>query len=80
MLNADRSPYFKSCPRCGVGGFETLRTHAFCINCNYAENYQSDEFCVIPQWALEVLKNARPKSVVRQLRSEETNLELENAI
>lgn len=68
MLKADQAPYFHSCPRCGIGGFETLRTHGFCVNCNYEEHYGSDELCVIPDWALEALKTAKPKSIVRELR------------
>ncbi len=55
MLNADRAPYFATCPRCGVGGLERLKTHAFCVNCNYEEIYGS-ELCALPQWALASIK------------------------
>lgn len=57
MLNADQAPYFDVCPRCGEGGLETLKTHAFCVNCNYEEIYD-DELCVIPRWALSAVKEA----------------------
>lgn len=78
MLNADQASHFHSCPRCGTGGLERLRTHAFCVNCNYDEVY-SDELCVIPQWAIDALKTARPKSIVRELRPKETEYALESA-
>lgn len=61
MLKADQAPYFETCPRCGVGGLETLKTHAFCVNCNYEEIYD-DEFCVTPRWALDAIMEAsKPK-------------------
>lgn len=61
MLKADQAPYFEKCPRCGVGGLETLKTHALCVNCNYEEIYD-DEICVIPRWALDAIKEAsKPK-------------------
>lgn len=82
MLNADRAPYFESCPRCGVGGLERLSTHAYCVNCNYEEISSSAELCVIPQWAIDALKSVKPKSVVRDLRDKrkERDFELENAV
>ena len=81
MLKADQAPDFLSCPRCGVGGLERLTTHAFCVNCNYEEIY-SDDLCVIPQWAIEALKTAKPKSIVRELREKEKENEvaLESAV
>ncbi len=60
MLNADRAPYFATCPRCGEGGLERLRTHAFCVNCNYGEIWDSGEIVSIPDWVLQHLK--RPKN------------------
>jgi hypothetical protein len=80
MLNADRAPYFHSCPRCGDGGLQRFRTHAYCVNCNYEEIYQSDELCVIPQWAIEALKTAKPKSIIQEIRSEEKEYALESAV
>lgn len=55
MLFSDQTPYFDTCPRCGVGGLEILKTHAYCVNCNYEEIYGHDEFYSIPQWALDSL-------------------------
>jgi D-Tyr-tRNAtyr deacylase len=67
MLRADQAPYFETCPRCGTGGLERLKTHAFCVNCNYDEIY-SDELCVIPQWALDAVKAAGRKPSVHKLQ------------
>ena len=78
MLNADQAPYFDTCPRCGEGGLETLSTHAYCVNCNY-ERIFSEELCVIPRWAIDTLKSAKPRSIVRELRAEEKELALESA-
>ncbi|MBX9768732.1 MAG: hypothetical protein K2X47_15775 [Bdellovibrionales bacterium] len=33
---------YRSCPRCGGLGFETLRTYAHCANCLYSEDYYQD--------------------------------------
>ncbi len=79
MLNADQAPYFDTCPRCGEGGLETLSTHAYCVNCNY-EVIHSEELCVIPQWAIDALKTAKPRSIVRELRTREKELALESAV
>lgn len=70
---------FSDCPRCGERGFEKLRTHAFCVNCNYEEIY-SDELCVIPQWAIDAIKAAKSKTVTRELRAEENTYVLESAV
>lgn len=67
MLRADQAPYFETCPRCGIGGLERLKTHAFCVNCNYEEIY-SDELCVIPQWALDAVKAAGRRPSVHKLQ------------
>ncbi len=34
-LNADSRAKFQNCPRCGEHGFEKLKTHSHCVNCNY---------------------------------------------
>lgn len=78
MLNADCAPYFHTCPRCGIGGFERLATHNHCVGCNYSEVTVSDEFLSIPQWAFDVLKTVKPKSTVRKIREED--YEFENAV
>jgi hypothetical protein len=80
MLNADQAPYFDTCPRCGDGGLERLRTHAFCVNCNYEEVYHSGELCSIPQWAVDVLRTATPKSIIREICAEEKEFALESTV
>ncbi len=55
MLNADRAPYFDTCPRCGLGGLEKLKTHWFCINCNYEYIIHDETQWQIPTWALKLL-------------------------
>lgn len=56
MLNADRAVRLGCCPRCGTGGFESLRSHSYCLDCNYMEIPESDEMLVRPQWVLNFLK------------------------
>jgi len=41
MLMADQAPRFETCPRCGTGGFERLKTHSYCIECNFFEEQKS---------------------------------------
>ena len=57
MLRADQAPYFETCPRCRVGGLERLKTHTYCVNCNY-EEVGSSEIGAIPQWAIDAIKHA----------------------
>lgn len=61
MLNADRAPYFHTCPRCHEGGYEILATHSHCVNCNYSLgndfSYLSNgDDLPIPKWALDAIK------------------------
>lgn len=56
MLNADRAPYFETCPRCGDGGLQRLTTHSYCVGCNYSDVIDDEPFLVIPQWALDALR------------------------
>ncbi|MGE4233536.1 MAG: hypothetical protein AB7F43_09430 [Bacteriovoracia bacterium] len=41
------------CPRCGSSGFESLRSHSYCAECNYSP--ADEEASMIPDWALEAL-------------------------
>lgn len=70
---------FSECPRCGEYGLERMRTHAFCVNCNYEEIY-SDDLCVIPQWAIDAIKAVKPKTIVSELRPEERAYPVESAV
>ena len=78
MSNEDQACYFGNCPRCKERGWERFSTHAYCVNCNHEVIY-SDELCAIPQWAIQTLKNAKPKSIVRELRPKEMEYILESA-
>ena len=44
MLAEFKSIEFKTCPRCGEQSYETLSTHAYCVNCNYSadEEYRKN--------------------------------------
>lgn len=61
MLNADRAVRMGCCPRCGAGGFETLRSHSYCLECNYTEIPESEEMLAIPNWVFELLKTPKKK-------------------
>lgn len=66
MLNADRAVRMNSCPRCGAGGFETLRSHSYCLECNHSVIPETDEFLAIPKWVLDVLKAPKMKKEKQQ--------------
>lgn len=72
MLNADRAPYFETCPRCGDGGFERLSTHSHCVGCNYSEEFNADALGAIPPWVTEALKSCRAQPI--RLRAEKGEL------
>lgn len=61
MLNADRAPYFETCPRCGDGGIQRFATHCYCVGCNYSDAYDQVDDLPIPQWAFDALKTADKK-------------------
>ena len=75
MLNADRAPYFQTCPRCGEGGLEHLETHSHCVNCNYFHHKASDELYSIPDWVIQALENGKQRCRVRELKKPERELE-----
>lgn len=62
MLNADRAPYFETCPRCGDGGLQRFSTHSYCVGCNYSDAYHQVDDLPIPQWAFDALKAADKKA------------------
>ncbi len=60
--------YLKNCPRCTERSYEVLRTHSYCINCNYSSDVMNRESMStnnlpIPEWAAKVASERRsPKS------------------
>ena len=60
MLNADRAPYFETCPRCGEGGFESLSTHSHCVGCQkwLGEDDEYDQYDQVPRWAIDFFKGS----------------------
>jgi hypothetical protein len=44
---------FDRCPRCSSLRYELLRTHAFCVECNFSPDLEKDaDDVAIPQWAI----------------------------
>ena len=72
MLNADRAPYFLTCPRCGEGGLEQLATHSYCVNCNYFEVKDSGEILSIPDWVLAYLKATPVKTKIIRIKAKKS--------
>ncbi|MGE3261373.1 MAG: hypothetical protein AB7K68_06310 [Bacteriovoracia bacterium] len=50
--------YLRTCPRCNERGYEVLKTHAFCVSCNYSPDLmdrpRSSDDLPIPAWAEKV--------------------------
>lgn len=60
--------YFSKCPRCNEKSYERLKTHSYCVCCNYSPDLDSykkptaDEL-PIPPWAAKAVKNIKtPKA------------------
>lgn len=47
---------FAYCPRCGEKTYEYLRSHSYCVGCNYSPTTDEKYDYTIPEWALEVLR------------------------
>lgn len=57
--------YIATCPRCKAEAFESLRTHAHCMECLYFQTHYED-FDTVSTTALlveKVLKSALTKSI-----------------
>lgn len=47
---------FDRCPRCSSLRYEMLRTHAFCVECNFSPELERDpDDVAIPQWAIKAV-------------------------
>lgn len=66
MLNADRAVRLNTCPRCGVGGYEVLKSHAYCLECNYTNYFDTDELQIIPKWVKPFLRKSKNKKRERE--------------
>lgn len=53
--------YLKTCPRCNERGYEVLKTHAYCVSCNYSPDLlypkqaPADDL-PIPDWAAKAVR------------------------
>lgn len=59
----DKIPVFSICPSCGLEGFDRLKTHAYCVQCNYSPDF--DEGPNIPPWVFKYIQETK-KSFVRK--------------
>lgn len=63
---------FTFCPRCNSRTLENLKTHSYCIDCNYCPDLSEQaEEKAIPDWALEALRNGGANPTAEELLAEE---------
>jgi hypothetical protein len=51
----DFVPRFNLCPQCDERGLDNLKTHSYCVNCNYSNVTHEPPEISIPEWALKAL-------------------------
>lgn len=54
--------YFSKCPRCNEKSYEKLKTHSYCVCCNYSPDLDDrselkPDDLSIPQWATDVIES-----------------------
>jgi len=54
---ADQIPVFSICPRCAERGYDRLRTHAYCVSCNYSPDFEEE--LSVPPWVLKYIGETR---------------------
>jgi hypothetical protein len=54
---ADKIPVFSICPRCAERGYDRLRTHAYCVSCNYSPDFEAE--LSVPPWVLKYIGETR---------------------
>lgn len=54
-------PDWNTCPRCGSASLETLRTHSYCIDCNYSPVPEPE--VPIPSWVHEYIQSTSKGTV-----------------
>ena len=61
--------YLRTCPRCNERGYEVLKTHAYCVSCNYSPDLMdrpsSPDDLPIPAWA-EKVAAAKPSRAISE--------------
>ncbi len=56
--------YISKCPRCDEKSYEKLKTHSYCVCCNYSPDLddcislKADDLS-IPQWATDAIKSEK---------------------
>ena len=45
------------CPRCSSASLHVLKTHSFCVDCNYSPDLHDREEDQVTLWALQKVKN-----------------------
>lgn len=56
---ADVVPKFIPCPHCKMPGFDRLRTHSYCVECNYSPDFFQER--AIPDWVLRAIRETSPR-------------------
>lgn len=61
--------YLRTCPRCNERGYEVLKTHAYCVSCNFSpdlmDQSRTSDDLPIPAWA-EKVAAAKPNRTTPQ--------------
>ena len=60
-----KNAMIQTCPRCGERSLEKFVSHSYCANCNYDDVTGLANKAV--RWAVNVLKTAKPESVLTAL-------------
>ena len=70
------------CNRCGWNGYENLKTHSHCTNCNFspeADDVSGNSYAVIPDWAIRALESSEFNDTGSETKSESKQLSAELA-
>ena len=53
--------FLDPCPRCGERGFEALKTHSYCVSCNYAPEFEREFYLQVPNEVVMILGEPKVK-------------------
>lgn len=60
--------YWRTCPRCNDSCYEVLRTHAYCVSCNYSPDLvdrpMSTDDLPIPTWTKKTGEIKKPSNEI----------------